>query len=186
MAPAAITPRRLTFREMDDAAIVHRQALDDRLPWLAGLHSAADDSKYFRDKVFTACSVWGAFEGGALVGLVAYREGWIDQLHVLPGAQRRGIGSALLALAQGDFSSLSLWSFQANTPARRFYEERGFAAVRETDGRGNEEGQPARGHQPEDRGRVVISSARRKRGRGKRDECCRGRPGPKCRRAGLH
>lgn len=142
MAPAAITTRRLTFREMHDAAVVHRQALDDPLPWLAGLHSAAEDSKYFRDKVFTACTVWGAFEGGALVGLVAYREGWIDQLHVLPRAQRRGIGSALLAAAQRDFSSLSLWSFQANKTARRFYEGRGFAAVRETDGRANEEWEP--------------------------------------------
>jgi GNAT superfamily N-acetyltransferase len=142
MAPREITTRRLTLRDMDDAAVVHRKALDDRLPWLAGLHSPAEDAKYFRDKVFSDCAVWGAFEGEALVGVVAFREGWVDQLHVLPGAQRRGVGSTLLAVAQRAFSSLSLWSFQANGPARSFYEGRGFRPVRETDGRGNEEREP--------------------------------------------
>jgi putative acetyltransferase len=142
MAPGARTTRKLTLGEAEAAGAVHRKALDDRLPWLAGIHSPAEDSKYFRDKVFAACTVWGAFEGGALVGIVAFREGWIDQLHVLPEAQRRGLGSALLAVAQGAFSSLSVWCFQANGAARRFYEGRGFVAVRETDGRGNEEREP--------------------------------------------
>jgi putative acetyltransferase len=39
-------------------------------------------------------------------------------------------------------NALELWCFQANTSARRFYEERGFRAIRFTDGMHNEEKTP--------------------------------------------
>jgi hypothetical protein len=35
-----------------------------------------------------------------------------------------------------------LWTFQKNVAARRFYEDRGFQAVEETDGSRNEEREP--------------------------------------------
>ncbi|GHD97675.1 hypothetical protein GCM10010339_00960 [Streptomyces alanosinicus] len=37
---------------------------------------------------------------------------------------------------------LSLWTFQVNKPAHRFYERHGFTAVESTDGSGNEEREP--------------------------------------------
>jgi GNAT superfamily N-acetyltransferase len=77
-----------------------------------------------------------------MTGIIAFRDGWIDQLYVLPHAQRRGIGTALLELAQGAFPRLHAWTFQRNTPARRFYAKRSFVLVRETDGAGNEEKEP--------------------------------------------
>jgi GNAT superfamily N-acetyltransferase len=61
---------------------------------------------------------------------------------VLPGAQRRGLGTELLQVARSSFDRLHLWTFQRNLPARQFYEARGFALVRETDGAGNEEKEP--------------------------------------------
>ena len=76
------------------------------------------------------------------VGIVAFRRDWIDQLYVLPKAQRSGIGTALLGIAQQSCDRLSLWTFQRNTQARRFYEARGFRLVRETDGAGNDEKEP--------------------------------------------
>jgi hypothetical protein len=39
-------------------------------------------------------------------------------------------------------NGLWLWTFQANTGARRFYERHGFVAVDATDGSGNEERAP--------------------------------------------
>jgi GNAT superfamily N-acetyltransferase len=36
------------------------------------------------------------FDNQQLVGIIAFREGWVDQLYVLPSSQRRGIGTALL------------------------------------------------------------------------------------------
>jgi hypothetical protein len=39
-------------------------------------------------------------------------------------------------------AALELWCFQANARARRFYEARGFHAIRFTDGADNEERTP--------------------------------------------
>jgi putative acetyltransferase len=136
------TIRRLEFDEIGAAAAVHRTAFDERLPWLAGRHSANEDLRYFQERVFKTCAVWGAFEQRSLVGIIAFREGWIDQLYVVPHAQRQGIGTSLLRIAQAKFSELSLWTFQRNESARRFYEAHGFTVADETDGGGNEEREP--------------------------------------------
>ena len=77
-----------------------------------------------------------------LVGVIAFREDWIDQFYILPDAQGQGVGTSLLNLAKRQARSLSLWTFQRNTVARRFYERRGFVMIEETDGSGNEEREP--------------------------------------------
>ena len=134
--------RRLSLDEMDAAARIHRAAFDERLPWLAGLHTPDEDRWFFRERVFPACEVWGAFEGDAAAGVIAFRETWVDQLYVLPGAQGRGAGSKLLDQAKATWPSLSLWTFQRNAGARRFYEARGFVAERFTEGSRNDEKEP--------------------------------------------
>jgi len=135
-------PRQLELKDMEIAAQVLRTTFDHALPWLAGLHTPEQDRWFFRERVFRTCAVWGAFDGAAMIGVIAFREGWIDQLYVLPQAQRRGVGSELLQVAQNAFPRLQLWTFQRNRQARRFYEARGFALVRETDGAANQEKEP--------------------------------------------
>jgi len=127
---------------MDAAAAVHRASFDRALPWLAGLHTAAEDRAFYRDQVSKSCEVWGAERQSKLVGIIAFRQDWIDQLYVLPDAQGHGVGSDLLEVAQGAFPLLNLWTFQRNLRARRFYEANGFVVVRETDGADNEEKEP--------------------------------------------
>ena len=134
--------RRLTLAEMDAAAHVHRTAFDERLPWLAGLHTAREDRDFFRSRVFKTCEIWGALASGRLLGIVAFRPDWVDALYVLPQSQGKGIGTRLLGLAQAAFADLQLWTFQKNLRARRFYEGRGFRLVQETDGQDNEEKEP--------------------------------------------
>jgi putative acetyltransferase len=134
--------RRLELDDMDQAAVVHRTAFDHALPTLAGLHTPEEDRWFFRERVFATCELWGSFDNRQLVGIIAFREGWIDQLYVLPSAQGRGIGTALLQVAKERWQALSLWTFQRNTNARRFYERHGFVLVEETDGSGNEEKEP--------------------------------------------
>jgi GNAT superfamily N-acetyltransferase len=134
--------RQLDLDDMDAAAVVHRASFDARLPWLAGRHSPEEDRAYFRDRVFAACMLWGAFEHGRLIGFIAFREGWVDQLYVLPHAQRRGIGKSLLDIAKAANAGLSLWTFQRNEHARSFYEANGFLPVEVTDGSRNEEQEP--------------------------------------------
>ena len=142
MTNSGLSTRQLELADMDAAARVHRAAFDHALPWLSGLHTPDEDRWFYRERVFTGCQVHGAFEGGALAAIIAFRGGWIDQLYVLPEMQGRGVGSELLQVAKRAFDGLQLWTFQRNLRARRFYEARGFVLVEETDGAGNEENEP--------------------------------------------
>jgi GNAT superfamily N-acetyltransferase len=134
--------RQLALADMAAAARVHRASFDQALPWLAGLHTRDEYVWFYRNRVFATCTVWGAFEDNEMRGVIAFRDDWIEQLYVLPEAQGRGHGSALLDAAKQASARLQLWTFQRNTPARRFYEARGFVLVEQTDGARNEENEP--------------------------------------------
>jgi putative acetyltransferase len=105
------------------------------------MHTAAQDSDFFRDRVFAECEIWGAVDA-AVIGIIAFRKGWIDQLYILPDRQGQGAGGALLAIAKAAYGDLQLWTFQRNAGARRFYEKHGFLATLETDGSRNDEREP--------------------------------------------
>jgi GNAT superfamily N-acetyltransferase len=51
---------------------------------------------------------------------------WVEQLFVAPEHLRQGHGSRLLNHAQSIRDELMLWCFEANKPARAFYERHGF------------------------------------------------------------
>ena len=137
-----MTTKRLIVSDAEAVAKVRRATFDHRLRWLAGLHTPDEDRAYFANVVFDECEVWGFFDGDELIGFIAFRENWIDQLYVLPAHQGRGVGSALLAVAQAQSSELQLWTFQKNKAALSFYENRGFAVAEQTDGSRNEEHEP--------------------------------------------
>jgi GNAT superfamily N-acetyltransferase len=134
--------RKLELADMDAAAMLRRTAFRHAFPWIPELHTAEEDRWFFRERLFAACELWGAGDPTGLLGIIAFRDGWIDQLYVLPTVQGQGIGTRLLAVAQDRFARLQLWTFQRNARARRFYESRGFVLVEETDGSGNEEKEP--------------------------------------------
>ncbi|HUY26247.1 MAG TPA: GNAT family N-acetyltransferase [Candidatus Binataceae bacterium] len=80
---------------------------------------------------------------GSIIGMMALAGEMLEQLYIVPAAQRRGVGGGMLALAMRERrEGLRLWTFQANAPARRFYEARGFRAIEFTDGSRNEERAP--------------------------------------------
>lgn len=133
--------RTLHLTDADSVATVLRASFDTSLPWLAGLHTPEEDRCFVRETLFATCEVRGAFDP-ELIGFIAYRQGWVEQLYVLPGHQGRGVGAALLAPAKAENAELRLWTFQRNPGARRFYERNGFLAIEETDGSGNEEQEP--------------------------------------------
>ena len=90
----------------------------------------------------TEFSAWSNRTAGIrILGFAA--PGWIEQLYVAPDRLGQGIGSRLVDLAKTRSpDGLTLWTFQVNERARRFYERHGFVAVELTDGSGNEERQP--------------------------------------------
>lgn len=84
---------------------------------------------------------------GRIAGFAALahdgERGWLHHLYVDPLQHNAGAGSALLAQAKEDLpGGFSLWTFQANLGARRFYERHGLTAARLTDGAENEEKLP--------------------------------------------
>jgi ribosomal protein S18 acetylase RimI-like enzyme len=77
------------------------------------------------------------------LGFIALGDATIDHLYVEPEMTGRGIGSALLEHAKEQRpEGFSLWTFQQNEGARRFYERHGLRVIRLTDGRDNEEKTP--------------------------------------------
>lgn len=112
------------------------------LTFLPELHSVEEDLAFIRDHVMADCRVRVATRAGVIVGFIAERAGWIEQLYLDPGQLRSGIGTLLLEAAKRRNEALELWCFAQNAPARAFYERQGFVAVEETDGSRNEAGAP--------------------------------------------
>ncbi len=137
-----ISLRLLRQDEGDAAARLHRRAAALIPGYDTALHSEDEFIAFYRDKVMVEGPVWGAFEGDALRGHLALRPGWIDHLYVEPAFHGRGVGAALVRLAQDQQVELRLHTFQANVRARALYERHGFTVEDLTDGQRNEEKMP--------------------------------------------
>jgi GNAT superfamily N-acetyltransferase len=112
------------------------------LSFLPTLHTLEEHREWF-GQVVAEREVWVWEEDGAILGFLALDDVMLDYLYLEPDMTGHGIGSALLNHAKerrpGGFT---LWTFQQNQGARRFYERGGLRAIRFTDGDGNEEKMP--------------------------------------------
>jgi GNAT superfamily N-acetyltransferase len=127
----------------DDASAVariFRESRAEAMPWLPVLHTPEEDTAWFG--ALLAGEAWVYEEDGEPVGYAAMKDGELHDLYVSPGAQRRGVGSALFARVQEAHpDGFRLWAFRDNTVARPFYDGKGCVVVGSTDG-DNEEGLP--------------------------------------------
>jgi GNAT superfamily N-acetyltransferase len=112
-------------------------------------HGEADVRRWIAQQLLPGGGVCVACDAdsGRVLGFSAVSQaegvGWIDQLYLEPGLVGRGIGTRLLERAlRGLARPVRLYTFQANTGARRFYERHGFVVIALGDGSGNEEGCP--------------------------------------------
>ena len=106
-------------------------------------HTDDEVRGWVRDRLVVTEETWVAAHGPRVVAMMVIAPGHLEQLYVAPDQLGRGIGRKLVDLAkERSPAGLSLWTFQVNGRARRFYERNGFAAVELTDGGGNEERQP--------------------------------------------
>jgi GNAT superfamily N-acetyltransferase len=123
------------------AAILNRWI--DETPWMPRVHSHADVERHYRETVFGTRDVAVADCGGAVAGFISLSDDHcVTGFYVDNAMRRKGCGKALLDHAKAKHSDgLWLWTFQANSGARRFYVREGFHEVRRTDG-DNEEGLP--------------------------------------------
>ena len=134
--------RRARLDEAPALARLYRRTVRASLPFLPQLHTPEEDAWWFAQRLFAANEVWLAEGGEGPEGYIAFRTGFIEHLFIAPEAQGRRLGVALLEKAKEGSAELSLWTFQQNLRARRFYELHGFEAVVETDGADNEEKLP--------------------------------------------
>jgi ribosomal protein S18 acetylase RimI-like enzyme len=106
-------------------------------------HTDDEVRGWIRDAVVGVAETWVAVEGQRVVGMMVVGPGELDQLYVAPDRLGSGIGRRLLDLAkERSPAELSLYTFQINERARRFYERNGFVVQEFGNGTGNEEGQP--------------------------------------------
>jgi GNAT superfamily N-acetyltransferase len=137
-----VTLRRATLDDMPALARLYRLTVRASLPFVPELHTPEEDAWWFAERLFAANEVWLSETPHGPDGYVAFRADFIEHLFIQPRSQGARLGLALLDKAKENAAELSLWTFQANLRACRFYERHGFVAVAETDGADNEEKLP--------------------------------------------
>jgi GNAT superfamily N-acetyltransferase len=135
--------RRAHPADATAVATLHLAARRHAMPYLPELRSDDEVRVWTRETLLPKAEVWIAEIAGEPVGYLALVDDILDHLYVAPDHQGRGVGSVLLAKAKAlRPEGLQLYAFQRNRRARDFYEARGFAPVRFSDGAGNEEREP--------------------------------------------
>jgi GNAT superfamily N-acetyltransferase len=90
-----------------------------------------DRRAYFTENIAPRCAIWVEEMEGEILGLLALEGSYVDRLYVLPRAQRRGVGTALLSKARElNPRGLELFTHQRNSKGCAFYEKHGLKAVR--------------------------------------------------------
>ncbi|MFJ9561826.1 GNAT family N-acetyltransferase [Streptomyces fuscichromogenes] len=140
---AEVVLRRAAGPDAAGVADVWLRSYDAALPTVVRARPDDEVRAYIRDVVVPARETWLAESGGRVVGMMVLAGDLLSQLYLAPEWRGRGIGDRFVALAkERSPRGLTLWTFQVNEPAHRFYERHGFVAVEYTDGSGNEEREP--------------------------------------------
>lgn len=113
----------------------------DAMPYLPRIPDA--DRSRLGGWISARHQVWVIEEESRVLGFAGRSPGWLDHLYVDPDYQGRRLGSMLVEHVKTvEPDVLSLWVFQKNTGARRFYERHEFRLERLTDGLANMEREP--------------------------------------------
>ena len=140
---AEVVLRRAGGPDAAGVADVWLRSFDAALPTVVRPRSDDEVRAYIRDVVVPARETWVAEADGRVVGMMVLAGDLLSQLYLAPEWRGHGIGDRFVALAkERSPSGLTLWTFQVNKPAHRFYERHGFVAAEHTDGSGNEEREP--------------------------------------------
>jgi GNAT superfamily N-acetyltransferase len=142
--PNAILIRKAAPSDAQAVGQVYLAARKTFLPYAPLAHSDEDVQQWVREQLIPAGGVWVATSQGRVIGMLglARRQsiGWLDHLYLHPNYVGRGIGARLLEVAKLELGApMRLYTFQANSGARRFYEQHGFRAIAFSNGATNEE-----------------------------------------------
>jgi GNAT superfamily N-acetyltransferase len=134
--------RRARTEESDAIAELFERSHSTQ-EFLPHVHTIDEHRAFFAQRI-AEDHVWAWDEDGVILGYMILRgDDELRHLYVEPSETRRGIGTALLDHAKRELPrGFTLWTFQENDGARRFYERNGLRAIAFGDGSGNEEGVP--------------------------------------------
>lgn len=136
------TLRRATAFEADAITSVHWASFR-LLTFLPMLHTVEENRRFVTNVILKECEVTVAEDETGIVAFLARKGKEVRLLYARPDRIGMGAGTQLIDAAKATgIGVLELWCFQANERARRFYEARGFHAIRFRDGAQNEEQMP--------------------------------------------
>ena len=136
------TLRRAAASDADEIANVYYASFR-LLTFLPMLHTIEEYRWFVSNVTLKECEVTVAEDESGIVAFLARREEEVRLLYTRPDRIGMGAGTQLIDAAKASgVGALELWCFQANERAWRFYEARGFHAIRFTDGADNEERMP--------------------------------------------
>jgi len=136
------TLRRVTASDADAIADLYSASFR-LLTFLPMLHTIDEYRWFIANVILNDCEVTVAEDKSGIVAFLARQGDEIRLLYTRPDRIGMGAGRQLIDAAKATgIGALELWCFQANERARRFYEARGFHAIRFTDGAQNEEQMP--------------------------------------------
>lgn len=139
-----VTFRHATPADALNGANIYLTSRKTCLPFAPLAHSAAEVRQWLAEVLIPSGGVTVAALAHELVGIMALSHDgqidWIDQLYLHPSVVSRGIGSQFLERAKQELGPvIRLYTLQANTGSRRFYERHGFQPIAFSDGHNNEE-----------------------------------------------
>jgi ribosomal protein S18 acetylase RimI-like enzyme len=150
--------------DADEIADVYLASRADALPYVRRVHTDIEVRAWIREVALKRGETWVAKRDSAIVGFITLMGEEVEQLYVLPGNYRRGIGRTLVNLAKTRRPNrLYLYTFQRNTSARAFYERQGFRIIDTSDGTRNEETEPDIRYQWTPAATLVTTHARNTR-----------------------
>lgn len=148
MTPTDELDLSLRRAEPDDAAEIAGLYTSARLaavPMMPpGIHTAEEDLAWMSAQLVRPThEMWLAERAGELLGYAMIDQVWLEHLFVHADHTGEGIGTVLLDLVKSlRPDGFSLWVFESNTGARRFYVRHGFDELERTNGAANDERAP--------------------------------------------
>ncbi|HEX2755015.1 MAG TPA: GNAT family N-acetyltransferase [Candidatus Limnocylindrales bacterium] len=141
-ADRGLVVRRATAADADAIADVYLASFHATYSFPLA-HTDDEVRRWIREVVIVSPEAWVAVDDERVVGMLVVGSGALDQLYVAPDRLGTGIGRRLLDTArERSPQGLTLYTFQVNDRARRFYERNGFVTEAFGDGTANDERQP--------------------------------------------
>ncbi len=97
-------------------------------PWMTTLDDLGPMTAFWTE-ILTKDSAWVAENNDTVVGFCVRKHDNISALYLAKSARGLGAGKVLLDLAKADRDWITVWAYEKNSEARRFYRREGLVEV---------------------------------------------------------